>query len=167
MPTNLEIKASVFSLDGVKNIAIDINATHLITLYQTDTYFNTNKGRLKLRENNENEAQLIYYEREENSSPRWSNYKIYNVQDFPLLKELLMKAYGVKVVVKKERDVFIFKNARIHVDKVENVGNFIEFEVIYDSEVTKSLELLEFLKSSFKAEINRVFLESYSDILLK
>ena len=167
MPTNLEFKASVFSLDGVKNIAIDINATHLTTLYQTDTYFNTNKGRLKLRENNENEAQLIYYEREENSSPRWSNYKIYNVQDFPLLKKLLMKAYGVKGVVKKERDVFVFKNARIHVDKVENIGDFVEFEVIHDSEVTKSSELLEFLKSSFKAEIKRVFLESYSDILLK
>jgi adenylate cyclase class 2 len=167
MPTNLEFKASVFSLEGVKNISSDINATHLTTLYQTDTYFNTNKGRLKLRENNENEAQLIFYEREENSSDRWSNYKIYNVQDFPLLKELLINAYGVKVVVKKERDVFIFKNARIHVDKVENLGDFIEFEVIHESDVTKSSELLEFLKSSFKSEINQVFLESYSDILLK
>lgn len=167
MPVNLEFKASVFSLDGVKNIAIGLSATHLITLYQTDTYFNTNKGRLKLRENNVDEAQLIYYERGENSSDRWSHYKIYNVQDFSLLKELLMNAYGVKVVVKKERDVFMYKNARIHVDKVENLGDFIEFEVIHESDVTKSSELLEFLRSSFESEISKVFLESYSDILLK
>jgi adenylate cyclase, class 2 len=167
MPTNLEFKASVFSLDNVKDIATEINATHLTTLYQTDTYFNTDKGRLKLRENNDIEAQLIYYEREENSSDRWSKYKIYNVQDSTLLKELLINAYGIKVVVKKERDVFIYKNARIHADKVENLGAFLEFEVIHESDVTKSSELLDYLKSSFKSEINKVFFESYSDILLK
>jgi predicted adenylyl cyclase CyaB len=164
MPINLEFKASIFSLQGAKDRSINIGAVHLTTLNQIDTYFNTNNGRLKLREINDSEAQLIYYERQENALDRWSNYGIYEVQDLKPLKDLLTKAYGVKVVVTKERDVYIHKNARIHIDKVEKLGEFIEFEVIHESDTDKTTQLLEFLKAAFKPEIDKVFLQSYADL---
>lgn len=39
-------------------------------------------------------------------------------------------ALNVEVVVKKERKLYIYKNARIHLDKVENLPHsFVEIEV--------------------------------------
>lgn len=164
MPTNLEFKASILSLQAANDRSISIGAVHLTTLHQIDTYFNTNNGRLKLREIDDSEAQLIYYERGENALDRWSNYGIYEVQALKPLKELLTKAYGVKVIVSKERDVYTYKNARIHIDDVEKLGKFIEFEVIHESDTDKTTQLLEFLIKSFNPEIDKVFLQSYADL---
>lgn len=164
MPTNLEFKASILSLQAAKDRSVNIGAVHLTTLRQIDTYFNTNNGRLKLRIIDGSESQLIYYERGLNTLDRWSNYGIYEVQDLQLLKDLLTKAYGVKVVVTKERDVYIYKNARIHIDNVEKLGEFIEFEVIHESDTNQTTQLLDFLKSVFKPEIDKVFHQSYADL---
>jgi adenylate cyclase, class 2 len=165
MPRNLEFKASISSLSRVEEIAAKIGAVQLSHMLQVDTYFNSNSGRLKLREINNCEGQLIFYEREEETIDRWSNYKILDLQNYLFLKEILTKTNGIKAIVKKYREVYLYKNSRIHIDNVEDVGFFIEFEVIHDSDINKSTDLLRFLISSFQPEIDNVFQGSYSDIL--
>ena len=44
------------------------------TLLQRDTYFRVPRGRLKLRESDGETAELIYYERSEETGERWSRF---------------------------------------------------------------------------------------------
>lgn len=40
-------------------------------------------------------------------------------------------ALGVKGVVKKTRHLYIHEHTRIHIDNVENLGKFVELEVMF------------------------------------
>jgi predicted adenylyl cyclase CyaB len=43
---------------------------------------------------------------------------------------VLAQAYGAIGRVRKERTVFLVGNIRIHVDRVEGLGDFVELEVV-------------------------------------
>ena len=45
------------------------------------------------------------------------------------IKLLLSRSLGVKGCVKKTRTLYMVGQTRIHVDKVENLGDFMELEV--------------------------------------
>jgi len=62
---------------------------------------------------------------------------------------MLAHALGVRVRVSKRREVFLLGNTRIHLDEVECLGTFIEFEVVLDGDsseeagVKRTVELME------------------------
>nr|NIU39578.1 CYTH domain-containing protein [Candidatus Bathyarchaeota archaeon]NIV44815.1 CYTH domain-containing protein [Candidatus Bathyarchaeota archaeon] len=71
--TLVELKAKVRNLDSIRSRLLALNALHIGTFRQTDSYFDVPKGRLKLRQSdNGKETQLIYYERENTSRPKRS-----------------------------------------------------------------------------------------------
>ncbi len=94
---------------------------------QTDTYFNVPKGRLKLREGNI-ENNLIYYERANQSGPKNSFFNLVKVDDADGLKEALRRSVGIKVVVKKKREIYYIGNVKFHIDEVPGLGFFTEIE---------------------------------------
>ena len=100
-------------------------------LRQTDTYFRVETGRLKIREFSRGRAELIYYRRNERKGARWSEYEIVTFGDAKNLKRILARLLGVWVVVRKSRLLFYYKGiARVHIDHVQGLGDFIEIEVI-------------------------------------
>ncbi|MDI6765363.1 MAG: class IV adenylate cyclase [Bacteroidota bacterium] len=72
---------------------------------------------------------MIYYRREENSSLRRSDFDILQIDDPKILKSKLEKSYGIQAVVRKNRKLFLYHGTRIHIDYVDELGTFIEFEV--------------------------------------
>jgi len=166
VPINLELKAKVNSKDNIKSLLNDLGATFECKMVQVDTYFNVSKGRLKLREIDKKESQLIYYDRKESTTEMWSNYQIVKVDEPGRLKEVLAASNGIRVVVKKIRDLYMYENCRIHIDEVEGLGSFIELEVIHKDSETKTKELFKFIKEKLSAEIEENINESYSDLLL-
>ncbi len=72
---NIEIKARTSNTAGIRKYLLEHKAEYKGTDLQTDTYFNTAKGRLKLREGNI-ENNLIYYERENKAGPKQSNFSL-------------------------------------------------------------------------------------------
>ena len=48
------------------------------------------------------------------------------------MKELLSHSLGVKGTVKKTRTLYMVGQTRIHVDKVDNLGDFMELEVTWN-----------------------------------
>lgn len=130
MPTarNIEFKARFDKTTDVKDLASATGADVLPTRHQTDTYFNTPRGRLKLRET-EHEAQLIYYERLNSATARESRYLATPVQYQSDIKELLGASLGTRVVVSKTRTVLRTQTILINLDTVHNLGRFIEVEV--------------------------------------
>ena len=147
MATNLEFKAHCESFENLyPKLENRLKAAHRETVHQIDTYFYVTqvkdaaileacKPRLKLREiDGTGDAWLIYYERPNHSESRYSQYHLSKVSDPSTLKALLTVALGVETIVQKQREVWMFKNTRIHLDTVTDLGQFIELETVFQGQ---------------------------------
>ncbi|MHC4940541.1 MAG: class IV adenylate cyclase [Planctomycetota bacterium] len=127
MRSNLEIKARC--REPVRARAL---ATETVGIdRQTDTYFATKCGRLKLRESSLSGGQLIPYFRPD-AGVRRSDFQVIAVEDPEGLKAMLGEMLGVHAVVRKTREILLHENVRIHIDEVEGLGSFVELEAVFD-----------------------------------
>jgi adenylate cyclase, class 2 len=131
---NVELKGRLSSLAEAERIARAMGASGPVRLLQTDTYFDSHHGRLKLREirGDESRAELIFYERGDVAGARGSDYLISPVGHPELLKEALAAALGVRRVVEKSRTLYLLGTVRIHLDAVVGLGTFLELEAVLD-----------------------------------
>lgn len=110
---------------------------------------------------------MIAYERPDLAGHKESRYRLIDVPEPAQLKDALADVLGVKVVVGKTRHLFILKGVRIHLDCVEDLGAFIEFEGVAaeDGDPSGFAELLDDLRRSFAIRDEDLLSESYSDLL--
>lgn len=134
---NFELKARCPELEAARAAAVGLGARFQGVLEQLDTYFAVPRGRLKLRESAGSQPELIYYERADDPSIRSSNYHLVPVADPTGLKAALSAALGIRAVVRKRRELLLWENVRIHLDAVENLGNFIELEAVIRSDADR------------------------------
>lgn len=130
MARNVEIKAQVDSLDVIEPLAAALSGQEPVSLQQDDTFFTCTHGRLKLREFGDGTGELIFYQRADDTGPKESFYVISPTDAPDTLRETLTRAYGAIGRVKKQRRVFMAGRTRIHLDRVEGLGNFLELEVV-------------------------------------
>ncbi len=148
---NLELKAHCRDLKSAATIAARIGAELKWTQRQNDTYFVVLQGKLKLREVEGQPAELIAYHRSQRNEAKVSNYIRYETCEPALLKQILAMSLLQEATVAKQRTLYQWQNVRIHLDQVQGLGSFIEFEaVLSDSEdILLSQERLQFLKTKF------------------
>jgi predicted adenylyl cyclase CyaB len=130
MRKNIEIKARCKDLPAARLAATNIGARRVGILHQTDTYFHVQRGRLKLREIRGQRSELIWYDRADRAATRDSNYTIVHVDEPQAMKSVLASALGMRSVVSKRRELWMFHNIRIHLDAVEGLGTFVELEAV-------------------------------------
>ncbi len=166
MPRNLELKARIDSLCAARRTAVTLGARLHAVIHQTDTYFVISQGRLKLREVDGEIAQLIFYERASaaGTAGRWSAYLIYPVRSPGLLLDALAIEYRIQSQVRKRREVFLLRNARIHLDDVRGLGTFLEFEVIERNGRTQAELLFASLRIAFGVKASATIAGSYADM---
>jgi len=99
-------------------------------IQQEDTFFVIPEGRLKLRVLSAYHAQLVWYARADDTGPKRSDYQIYETHAPDTLKTTLSLALGVRGVVRKTRYLYMAGQTRIHLDDVEELGTFMELEVV-------------------------------------
>lgn len=128
--SNIEIKARYSDLEKARRIASRLKADTIGMLRQVDTYFKTRSGRLKLREFGDGTAQLIPYAKDYRSGPMRSDYVLLATNQPEPVKALFDRLLGIEFVVDKRREVFLIDNVRVHLDRVEGLGNFLEFEAV-------------------------------------
>lgn len=167
---NLELKARDLAPAKSHRACEELGAEYRGTLIQKDTYFDVPRGRLKLREEEGAAAHLIAYERPDSPGERESRYRIVELADADELREALAAVLGIRVVVTKARRLFLFEGVRIHLDRVDGLGDFIEFEGILGSagsgDLERARELLAELRRSFGIREDDLISGSYSDLLL-
>jgi len=134
MPANVEIKARVNDLHTMQDLVEQVADGPAQVLVQRDVFFQTLRGRLKLRVLGPGEGQLVYYERQDKAGPRRSDYMIAPTADPGSLERLLGECLGVRGVVSKTRRLYWAGNTRIHLDRVEGLGEFLELEVTLEPE---------------------------------
>ena len=130
---NLEIKAVDADPPATLQAALAFGAEDHGWLHQRDTYFHAVQGRLKLREAPPAPAELISYARAELSGPKVSLYRVVQVADHLALIDALTDSLGVHVIVEKARRLLLWRNVRIHLDRVEALGDFVELEAVATS----------------------------------
>jgi len=131
---NLEIKARIENLTAARRVAERVATERLGVQHQVDTYFVCRHGRLKLRQIDGLSAQLVWYCRPDEPGPKPSEYHLVPVSNPETLKAALSAALGVARVVRKRREIFLVENVRIHLDEVERLGTFLEFEAVLDQQ---------------------------------
>ena len=139
---NVESKTCCADHAAVARRAEAIGARYEGRLSQVDTYFRVPSGRLKLRElvhvrpNGRSlvEAELIAYDRPDVGGARVSSYERITVEDAVSTKLRLEADHGIRGVVRKERELWLFGSTRIHLDRVEGLGAFVELETVAPEE---------------------------------
>lgn len=130
MSRNVEIKARVADLARIEPRARAIATEGPIDLAQDDTFFSCARGRLKLREFPDGRGELIHYFRDDDRGPKVSDYLITPTDAPDLLRESLARALGIVGRVRKRRRLYLVDRTRIHLDRVEGLGDFVELEVV-------------------------------------
>lgn len=166
MKTNLELKAKFPNIKRAVEIAKSLSETEGEVLEQTDTYYNVPEGRLKLREikNGGNiQSELIWYDRDEEGEERISHYERVPLDDAEGFTAILTHSLGADVKVQKQRTVYIWNNCRIHIDLVEQLGPYVEFEVT-ETQKDNARERLNHLIETFGITELDIINCSYADL---
>jgi predicted adenylyl cyclase CyaB len=130
---NVELKARLASREAAVAVARGLGAEDQGEELQTDTYFTTGAERLKLRESSSGAHWLIRYSRPDRTEARKSQYRLTAVKDPASFGAILAKQWGVRAVVRKVRHLFLWQGrVRIHLDRVDGLGEFLEFEAVLD-----------------------------------
>src|SRR4051794_17403094 len=162
---NIELKASDPDPERSLAVVLGLGARDRGLLRQRDTYFRVTTGRLKLREEDPGGAVLIQYDRVDADEARESRYRLIPVEEAGTLKAALESSLGVLAVVEKERHLLLWQNVRIHLDRVKDLGDFVELEGVAtaDSDLAQELDSVTRLTEALEIPPERILRNSYSD----
>jgi len=169
MARNVEIKAYIESVEALAPRVAAIADQGPIEIYQDDTFFVCDSGRLKLRSFSAEKGELIFYRRANEQGPKESFYLRSPTSAPDTLRESLTLAYGRAGRVEKHRTLFLVGRTRVHLDRVVGLGHFIELEVVLeDGEPTEvgAQEARE-LMVKLGIESSQLIGDAYVDLLAR
>jgi homotetrameric cytidine deaminase len=164
---NVELKAVDRNPDATLERCRALGAEDRGLLTQRDTYFAARQGRLKLREQ-DGDAELIAYARPDRTEAAESSYVLAPVAAPAELAEALERALGQTVVVAKRRRLLVWEGVRIHLDDVEALGRFVEFEAVLPDagDLTTARTKVTRLREALRIADSDLIRGGYADLLL-
>ena len=165
MARNVEIKARAGNVAELTARVARMATSGPEEIVQDDTFFHCPEGRLKLRAFSDGAGQLIFYKRPDTEGPKTSSYSIAPVENADVMRETLAAALGQSGRVRKRRTLFLVGRTRVHIDRVEDLGNFLELEVVLEEGepeadgVREAEELLAALAIPQSALVDRAYVD--------
>ena len=163
MLQNLELKLVLRDMELAQMVCRDLGATHAGVLEQVDTYFRVPHGRAKRRDTVGRPTEFVVYDRADQLDPRPSAYE--------LLDDLAFSSRfgspGAWCVVRKRRELWLIDETRIHLDRVDGLGDYCEFEVLMVPGRTgaQARAVLDRLRRALAPALGEPVPGSYSDLL--
>ena len=143
MARNVEIKAHIDSVESLASKTAAIASEGPVEIVQDDTFFVCESGRLKLRMFSDHDGELIFYRRPNRHGPKESFYLRSRTSSPETLRESLSLAYGQAGRVRKHRTLFLVGRTRVHLDRVEGLGDFLELEVVLSEDESSEVGVRE------------------------
>lgn len=169
MARNVEIKAKIGEIEALIPIIASLAETGPFNILQHDTFFNCPLGKLKLRAFSASSGELIFYQRPELNGPKVSLYQILPTTEPDSLRDTLALAYGILGTVRKQRTLYLLGKTRIHLDRVDGLGDFLELEVVLED--LQTITYGESIALDLMAKIgvlpNQLIPTSYLELLSK
>lgn len=165
---NIEIKARLREPAALRERLAAAGATRDVVLMQTDTYFESARGRLKLRQVPGADDELIFYLRPDTVDAKRSDYSVAKIGSRQAIGVLLAQALAIRVIVRKRRELWRLDNIRVHLDEVEGLGRFIEFEAEIGGarDEASCRSQAEKLMAQLRLAAGDLVAGSYADLLL-
>ncbi|MBI1248771.1 CYTH domain-containing protein [bacterium] len=132
MARNIEIKARIANRKELEDRIAPLADSGPAVLRQVDHFYRVPEGRLKLRQINEEHAELIFYRRFDLAGPKTSHYRRVPISHPDQLGLLLDDALQLLGTVTKTRTLYMVGQTRIHLDEVQSLGDYLELEVVLD-----------------------------------
>ncbi|HDZ8855492.1 class IV adenylate cyclase [Aeromonas dhakensis] len=169
MPRNIEIKASIERIDDLLPKALAIADQGPVEIEQDDTFFRCDAGRLKLRTLSPSAGELIFYRRADQQGPEESFYQLTTTHEPDRLRETLSLACGQIGRVQKKRTLLLLGRTRIHLDRVQGLGHFLELEVVLeeDEPLETGMQEANDIMALLGVEPSRLIEGAYLDLLLR
>ncbi len=162
---NVEFKCELRDPDLAGAICRRIGAVHVASLVQQDTYYRATDGRLKKRESSGEPTEWIFYNRSNETRPRLSQFTIYSENE--ARDRFGAEPLPVWVIVRKRRDLWMKDAVRIHIDAVESLGWFLEFEAMVSrrNNVARCHAAIEELRRQFAPTTGEAISCGYGDLI--
>lgn len=112
---------------------------------------------------------LVQYHRPDIAGPKLSEFNVFDVDEPTKLNQMLQSSLGILGEVKKTRFLFLHQQTRIHLDQVDGLGTFLEFEVCLKPEETieHGTNIAIELKKIFEIDDGDLMTKAYMDEILK
>jgi predicted adenylyl cyclase CyaB len=165
---NIELKARLTDREQAIKTCERLGARFVHSERQRDTYFSTGSYRMKLRESSLGKHWMIWYSRPNEHRSRKSSYRLLPVSDPAEKRKIFGASMGIKAEVEKARHLYVFGPTRIHIDFVEGLGDFIEFEYVVGESAPEEggHEAIDTLREEFGINDEDLIAGSYSDLVL-
>lgn len=166
----LEFKAELRNPDVARAVCRTIGAQNVGVVHQVDTYFRIPQGRYKKRESviegQKQAIQYIYYDRTDRTMPKLNHYTLYTEQQ--AMQRFGLNPMPIAAVVRKRREMYRLDAITIHLDEVEGLGRFIEFESVVtpDHNVAAGHEIIADLRKAFESAMGEPLSPGYLDLTL-
>lgn len=169
MPRNIETKASIERIDDLLPKALAIADQGPVEIEQDDTFFRCDAGRLKLRTFSPSAGELIFYRCADQQGPKESFYQLTPTHEPDRLRETLSLAWGQIGRVQKKRTLLLVGRTRIHLDRVQGLGHFLELEVVLeeDEPLETGMQEANDIMALLGVEPSRLIEGAYLDLLLR
>jgi adenylate cyclase class IV len=169
MARNIEIKARVENVALIGPMVAELATEGPLEIAQDDTFFACDTGRLKLRAFSNDSGELIFYQRLNQAGPKESFYIRSPTSAPETLRESLSMAYGQIGRVRKYRTLFLVGRTRVHLDRVEGLGHFLELEVVLvdDESAEQGIREASELMDQLGIQPEQLVEGAYIDLLLK
>jgi predicted adenylyl cyclase CyaB len=167
MATNVEIKAVLRDRAAAEAWAERRSGGSPSVLEQEDVFFPCDGARLKLRILGPAHGELIRYQRTDAAEVRSSQYTIARTEDPQTLLQILQSTLGTIGTVKKTRLLYLIGQTRVHIDRVEGLGDFLELEVVMrpDQREEEGKQIAEGLLAELGIGKNDLLAQAYVDML--
>jgi predicted adenylyl cyclase CyaB len=164
---NVEIKAAIESVEALAPRAAALANEGPVAIEQDDTFFRCEHGRLKLRIRTGDDGEVIFYRRVDQRGPKESVYFRAPTSAPEALRAALSMAYGEIGRVRKRRILYLAGRTRIHLDRVEGLGDFLELEVVLEDgePVDTGVREAQTLMAQLGVEPSHLIERAYVDLL--
>jgi adenylate cyclase class IV len=194
MQRNIEIKAKLraWHRDKLIRAARHLSGHHEQVLEQTDVFYGVARGRMKLRMfggpssfgagtapgddalecawyDRPVAGELIWYDRPDTKESKTSTYKRVELPDPHAFEQAMEAGQVLNTIgrVVKRRLLFLIGQSRVHVDCVEDLGDFVEIEVVLrpDQSTEEGQKIAQELMSSLSIDQGDLIDVAYVDLL--
>jgi predicted adenylyl cyclase CyaB len=165
---NIEIKARIENIALLAPRVAALASEGPLEIAQDDTFFTCDTGRLKLRAFSNDLGELIFYQRSNQSGPKESFYLRSPTTSPENLRESLSLAYGQIGRIRKYRTLFLVGRTRVHLDRVEGLGHFLELEVMLvdDESAEQGVREASQLMEQLGIQASQLVEGAYLDLML-
>ncbi|GGG01470.1 class IV adenylate cyclase [Pontibacter amylolyticus] len=129
MYADISIKAHCASPSEAESTLLQHKADYVGLDMQTDTFYETELGKLKHRQGNIENVQM-HYKREISGGMQKTEVLLYLKNPSPATVAQICDGKQILAQVKKLRKIFFIDNVKFHIDHLEGSGHFIEIEAI-------------------------------------